>query len=75
MSAFTKKKLRSFDENWKNTSLICNRCLASVPRLFFRVNELFAVETIQGRKLFKCGNYMSKYGSHYKLELVDEGEI
>ena len=46
-----------------------------LPQLFFRVNELFAVETIQGRKLFKCGNYMSKYGSHYKLELVDEGEI
>ena len=23
------------------------------------------VETIQGRKLFKGGNYMRKYGKHY----------
>ena len=28
------------------------------------INWIFAAETIQGRKLFKGGNYMRKYGKH-----------
>ena len=39
------------------------------------INWMFAAETIQGRKLFKCGNFMRKYSSHSKVELVDEGKI
>ena len=30
--------------------------------IFYLINWFFAAETIQGRKLFKGGNYMRKYG-------------
>ena len=30
-TAFTKKQLRSFDENWRNTSNICTRWAAAAP--------------------------------------------
>ena len=29
--------------------------------IFYLINCIFTVETIQGRKLFKCGNYSRKY--------------
>ena len=35
----------------------------SCHNIYF-INRIFAAETIQGRKLFKGGNYMSKYGIH-----------
>ena len=38
--------------------------------IFYFINLNFAGETIQGRKLFKGGNYMRKYGGWLDLNKV-----
>ena len=58
-----------------NLEIAANSNSCSNISIFDLVNQIFAAETIQGRKLFKGGNYMRKYSSHRKVKNPSTQEI
>ena len=55
----------SFRGNYSflNLEIVANSNSCRNIYIFYLINWFFAAETIQGRKLFKGGNYMRKYGT------------
>ena len=47
-----------------NLDIVVNSNSCRNISFFHLINWIFAAETIQGRKLFKSGNYMRKYGNY-----------
>ena len=58
----------SFRENYSflNLEIVANSNSFRDISIFYFVNWIFAVETIQGRKLFKGGSYMRKYDNCFQ---------